>query len=434
LSFDVQRSGLKPKFTPRWVTIYGAVPGHTRNRDYYALSEEIAGALKVVSVRITQDRGRIAVSVPWPAQLIGEVPAFEQLIRLMEQKQRYLPEFTALLGYSDDSRLVWELQNPQTPHVLICGTTGSGKSSLANVIITSLALYTRPSLLRFVIIDPLGRMAPFNWCSHVEVYATGMQDSLKVLLYLMDFHNLQKEVRTVLIIDEVQTLIRQLQHDGYGGRRMAVTAINALENIAASGRGEAINMVLITQHPLSDRMGRETRVNLPLRLVGQTASARAAAIATGIENSGAQHLLGAGDFLYVVGTSSLRFQVPRLIYDTTKNIDEITPLLKHYHLDTTWPVGMKALSEESRDEPVIRQMPALLPAPAQVEQTLNERIRDAARSGQYRSFRQVSMAVFGTWRGIYAAQIRAALQGTDIIFPPEGGSRRGRPRRKEQKE
>ena len=80
-----------------------------------------------------------------------------------------LPTLTACLGVTDDGRpLLLRLPSPDVAHVLVAGTTGSGKTELMRALLASLALTNRQSKLQFALIDPKSRgFLPLGGLPHV---------------------------------------------------------------------------------------------------------------------------------------------------------------------------------------------------------------------------------------------------------------------------
>jgi S-DNA-T family DNA segregation ATPase FtsK/SpoIIIE len=103
----------------------------------------------------------------------------------------------------------------------------------------------------------------------------------------------------VVFIDEVADLIEQ------GGNAMS----RLLTRLTQRGRSAGIHIIACTQKPLAASIGSITRSNFPVRLVGSVTSADDAKIAAGIAGTGAEKLMGRGDFLLVAKGRVTRFQV-----------------------------------------------------------------------------------------------------------------------------
>jgi S-DNA-T family DNA segregation ATPase FtsK/SpoIIIE len=106
------------------------------------------------------------------------------------------------------------------------------------------------------------------------------------------------EPRVVIFIDELADLMEQ------GGKAMD----RLMTRLTQRGRSAGLHLVACTQKPLVASIGSLTRSNFPVRLVGSVASADDAKIAAGLPNTGAEKLLGRGDFLLVAKGQVTRFQ------------------------------------------------------------------------------------------------------------------------------
>jgi S-DNA-T family DNA segregation ATPase FtsK/SpoIIIE len=106
------------------------------------------------------------------------------------------------------------------------------------------------------------------------------------------------EPRVVIFIDEVADLMEQ------GGKAMD----RLMTRLTQRGRSAGLHIIACTQKPLAASIGSLTRSNFPVRLVGSVASADDAKIAAGIPGTGAEKLLGRGDFVLVAKGHVTRFQ------------------------------------------------------------------------------------------------------------------------------
>ena len=197
----------------------------------------------------------------------------------------------AVLGAGTDGPYALDLA--LGPHVLIGGTTGSGKSQLLITFVTSLALANRPDALNFILIDYKGAAAfrPFAALPHVIGLVTDLTPSLtqraltslkaeidrrKMLLddagtssieqyWLMrdrgDPLATEKLPRLVIVVDEFAQLASELP--GF---------IEQLVVVATQGRSFGIHLVLATQRPSKSVISDEIRANVNVRIALRTAS------------------------------------------------------------------------------------------------------------------------------------------------------------------
>ncbi len=292
--------------TPRWVS-YQIIPEiSTKVSKVMALSEEIALRLGAQGVRISRQGAAIQVDVP---REDGQVVRLLNLCRRLKE----MPKQTAILGLSESGvPLLLRLTSPEVAHVLVAGTTGSGKTALVRSMAMSLAMHNRLGEVQMVFIDPKGNgFEPFAPFDHPgsglpHLLRPAVRDVHQAIFLLgemveemvrRDRENIS-EPRVVIFIDEVADLMDQ------GGRAMD----RLMTRLTQRGRSAGLHIIACTQKPLAASIGSLTRSNFPVRLVGSVASADDAKIAAGIPGTGAEKLLGRGDFLLVAKGHVTRFQ------------------------------------------------------------------------------------------------------------------------------
>ena len=284
--------------TPRLVRFHLALDPSIPLKRLAALEEDLALALSAPTARLARRDGVLALEVPRPGA------ATLSLVRLQASLPA-LPSGTALLGRDEEGApLLLRLSAPEVSHLLISGTTGSGKTALVRGLLTSLALVHDPQELRMVLIDPKGRgFGAFAGLPHVVggILREGAAVE-KRLTWLVEEMAWREEsgVRTprvVVAVDEVADVVAAAPGCG-----------ELLTRLATRGREAGLHLVLCTQKPTAEAVGSLLRANLPCRLVGRVTSAQEAVVASGIKGTGAERLLGRGDFLLVAGGEVVRFQ------------------------------------------------------------------------------------------------------------------------------
>ncbi len=292
--------------TPRWVS-YRVIPEiSTKISRVVNLSEEFALRLGAQRVRISRQGHMLQVDVPREDG---------QVVRLMDlcRRVKEVPKQSAILGMDETGvPLLLRLPSPEVAHVLIAGTTGSGKTALARSMALSLAMHNRLGEVQMIFIDPKGN--GFDPFVMLETAGGGLPHLLRPAvrdvhqaIFLLgemveemvrrDRENIS-EPRVVIFIDEVADLMEQ------GGKAMD----RLMTRLTQRGRSAGLHIVACTQKPLVASIGSLTRSNFPVRLVGSVASADDAKIAAGISGTGAEKLLGRGDFLLVAKGHVTRFQ------------------------------------------------------------------------------------------------------------------------------
>jgi S-DNA-T family DNA segregation ATPase FtsK/SpoIIIE len=290
--------------TPRMVQFHLAPAAGTRISKMQALADELALALGVTYVRVSRRGGNVQLDVP--RHEAGSGQSRVKLLSLMARLDRPLPPGTATLGMCDDGApLLIRLPSPDVAHVLVSGTTGSGKTVLCQTMILSLAMTHRRSQLQFVLVDPKRRaFAPFASLPHLMQPVIGdpleAVHALNELVRIMEMRGMKDASvpRIVLVLDELADLML------VGGRALGAS----LTRLAQRGREAGIHVIACTQKPSSQVMGALVRANFPVRLVGKVVSPEDARVAAGIGGTGAEKLAGHGDFLAVASGQVLRFQ------------------------------------------------------------------------------------------------------------------------------
>jgi S-DNA-T family DNA segregation ATPase FtsK/SpoIIIE len=256
-------------------------------------------ALGAEDVRVARDGESIAVEVPRAdAEPVRLLPLLRSLTAL--------PALTACLGITDDGRpLLLRLPSADVAHVLVAGTTGSGKTELIRSLLVSLALTNRQSRLQLALIDPKQRgLLPLAGLPHlmdaVATDAAMAQSLLERLVAEMERRD-REGVSSPRIIVAVDELLDVLQTGG-----KPVEAL--LTRIAQRGREAGLHLVAGAQKPSSTALGPMLKANFPVRLVGRVGSAEDARVASGVAGTNAEKLLGRGDFVLVAAGQTLRFQ------------------------------------------------------------------------------------------------------------------------------
>ena len=292
--------------TPRFVQYQFTATKEVKVSRVTALAEEVALALGCRTVRIYRHHSCIHIEVP------RAKPAPVRLLPLCRSVPE-VPPTTALLGVDVAGMpLLLRLAAADVVHLLIAGTTGSGKTALARTLLASLAYYNSPADLRLLLVDPKGRgFAPLAALPHVM--GDIVSDSRRVHQGLTELvAEMERRDRAgsshptlILAIDELADLLQT------GGSEVE----KLITRLAQRGRQAGIHLVACTQKPTASLIGGAMKANFPVRLVGAVASRDEARYATGLTDSGAEKLEGRGDFLLVAKGEPMRFQAAWLSPD-----------------------------------------------------------------------------------------------------------------------
>ena len=200
------------------------------------------------------------------------------------------------------------------PHVLIAGTTGSGKSVCTNSLIISMLYKCTPDQVRFIMVDPkMVELAPYNGIPHLLIpvvtdpkkaagalqwavfemmkrYKTFSEHGVKKL---EEYNRLARATEGMETLPSVVVVIDELAD------LMLVAAKEVEESIcrvAQMGRAAGVHLVIATQRPSADVITGLMKANIPSRIAFAVASSLESRII--LDNTGAEKLVGKGDMLY----------------------------------------------------------------------------------------------------------------------------------------
>lgn len=263
--------------------------------------------------------------------IVFEIPKEERNVLSFENLQKdYVKDINGLyvnLGVDTKNNL-YNLDLCKTPHLLVSGTTGSGKSVLINSILTSLLLNYTPKELELVLIDvkqvefSIYKDIPHLICDTI----TNLKDTKIVLSDCIDSINTRYEILKenncrniqeynrindnkmkyrLIVIDELAELFMlenksKLRADLEGYDRIE----NQLCRIAQIGRACGVHLILATQRPSTDVITGLLKSNIPSRIALSVSSAVDSKVI--LDCVGAEKLTGKGDMLLkLVGNSDL---------------------------------------------------------------------------------------------------------------------------------
>ncbi len=299
--------------TPRFVRFDVTTALGTKLNKVGNLAEELAFSLGARSTRIYREGGVLHVEVP------RETPRTVELLPLCSGLAT-VPPSCAVLGVDEGGvPLLLRLDSPDVAHVLLAGTTGSGKTALLRTVLMSLAMHNHPGRLQMILIDPKSRgLTPLAHLPHVWHHqgvthdvreATGVLAALTAEMVRRDSVRASLP-RLVVAIDELADLLVT------GGKELG----DLVTRLTQRGREAGIHVIAATQRPSAALVGGMMKANFPVRLVGSVASPEDAKVASGIAGTEAERLLGRGDFLLVAKGQTIRFQAA---YAASPELEEI---------------------------------------------------------------------------------------------------------------
>ena len=316
--FGVEASVIGQISGPR-VTRYELqlAPG-TKVSKVAALKDDLSYALATTEIRILAPiPGKQAVGVELP----NPSPNYVALGDIFDDLPQTASPLSVWLGKDISGAAVWT-DLARMPHVLIAGTTGSGKSGCINTILTSILLRSTPDDVRLILIDP--KKIELSYYESIPHLLTPVVSSPKeastVLANVVNemerryerlsavrARNLNEANRAfrsrseptlphlLVVIDELADLMMIAPQD----------VEDAVIRLAQKSRAVGIHLVLATQRPSVDVITGMIKANVPSRIAFAVSSQTDSRVI--LDQSGAESLLGQGDMLFKpLGTSRLQ--------------------------------------------------------------------------------------------------------------------------------
>ncbi|MGE5308155.1 MAG: DNA translocase FtsK 4TM domain-containing protein [Deltaproteobacteria bacterium] len=382
------------------------------------LGDDIALAMKAQSVRIV-------APIPGKARVGVEVPngqsSLVYLKEILSAKEFQGSESKLTLALGKDiagAALVAQLDS--MPHLLIAGTTGSGKTVCVNSLILSILMKASPDELKFVMVDPkMVELAPYNGLPHLlcpvvteSKKASGalhwvvaeMERRYRLLAEVaarnITAYNQKMEKDRlpyiVVVVDEFADLMVVARDE----------VESAITRLAQLSRAVGIHLILATQRPSVDVITGVIKANLPARISFKVASKVDSR--TVLDMNGADKLLGRGDMLFLKPTDS-KLTRAQCALVTDAEIERVVDFIK-------------AQAEPVYDDQVLNaQQKAGTPGGGEKDDMYDEAVRVIIESGQASvSILQRRMRLGYT----RAARIIDMMEQDGLVGPYEGSKPR----------
>ena len=388
------------------------------------LIDDLALRLAVPSVRIEPVPGKEAIGIEIPNQQINIVNIKEVLSsrEFIDSKA----DLTFAMGKDISGKnIVYDIA--RMPHVLIAGSTGSGKSVCINALITSLIYKSDPNDVKLLMIDPkVVELGVYNGIPHLLIPVVTEPRRASGALYwavqemlrryqafadnnVRDIKGYNEMIKAsgseetmphiVIIIDELADLM--------------MVAPNEVEEsicrLAQMARAAGMHLVIATQRPSVDVITGLIKANIPSRIAFAVSSHIDSR--TILDTSGADKLLGRGDMLFkpVGATKPLRIQCA---YIDDKEVERVVEFIK-------------GESETRYDEDIIEKIDAGKPVnvsdefsdPNDADELLAAAIEIAVDTGKISASHLQRRLKVGFSR---AARIVDQMEERGIVSPPDG--------------
>lgn len=299
-------------FQPQGLALFGPL---------MSKADELAGALHVESVRVERVLGEIAIAVPRAdRQLIEFDSCLHKMLTSPVTKDMALP---LLMGQTTNGEHLY-CDLASQPHLLIAGTTGSGKSVYTAQLICSLSLFRSPEELEFVLVDTKNLdLVLFKPLEHVKYVLNNISDlrvALQELLATVRLRNTQMSGMArnigewnalsskpmkykILIIDEMADVF--MQDRAYLSQFKKAERPPAIEDLVQQilqiSRAAGVHLILATQQPSVKIISGIMKANAPARVSFKLPTMSDSRVI--LDENGAESLLGKGDYLYKIAGS-----------------------------------------------------------------------------------------------------------------------------------
>lgn len=291
------------------------------------LTDDLALALAAKDIRIEAPiPGKSLIGIEVPNKKVATI-SFKDVISAEHKRPHHLLEVP--LGRDVSGKLI-TLDITKTPHLLIAGATGSGKSVAINGIITSLLMNCTPDEVKLMLVDPKKvELGVYNGIPHLisPVVTESKKAAISLNKLVAEMERRYETFANVGVrnIDGYNRLIKNQQASINSDEKpmpyivgivdeladlMMVSSSEvegAIIRIAQMGRAAGIHMIIATQRPSVDVITGLIKANVPSRMAFAVSSGTDSR--TILDQNGAEKLLGRGDMLFkLVGKKPIRVQ------------------------------------------------------------------------------------------------------------------------------
>ena len=329
------------------VTLYELEPlAGTKSSRVIGLADDIARSMRAISARIAVIPGQNAIGIELPNKQ-RETVFLRELLEAAEYRDKGY-DLPIILG-KDIAGNIIVVDLARMPHLLVAGTTGSGKSVAINTMILSLLYSLSPEQCKFIMVDPkMLELSVYDGIPHLltnvvtepgkavvalKWVVKEMENRYRLMsnLSVRNIHNynerikeaikkgevIERTIQTGFDVDTGRPKIEQVPHDMrilpfivvivdemadlmmVAGKDIEVS----IQRLAQMARAAGIHIIMATQRPSVDVITGVIKANFPTRISFQVTSKIDSRTILG--EQGAEQLLGKGDMLYMAGGSKI---------------------------------------------------------------------------------------------------------------------------------
>ena len=275
------------------------------------LSDDIALALGVVSVRVAPIPDKIStVGIEVPNKVISTVYLRDIIDSPKFRAAKSVTSFAVGKDIGGEP-VVGNIS--KLPHLLIAGTTGSGKSVCMNSLIISLLYKADPDEVKLIMIDPkMVELGVYNGIPHLYIpVVTDPKKAAGALQWAVTEMLKRYRLFSEVGVRNLSAYNTYLEENGQNKMPNVVVVIDELADlmlvaskeveesicrVAQMGRAAGVHLIIATQRPSADVITGLMKANIPSRIAFAVSSALESRII--LDNSGAEKLIGMGDMLY----------------------------------------------------------------------------------------------------------------------------------------
>jgi len=418
--------------TPGFVERPGAGGRKVRVSQISTLTDDLALALAAPRIRVEAPvPGRSVVGIEVPNSEV-QLVSVREVMESREFHKLHQPDSPLAFALGQDVAGEPVVANlSRMPHLLIAGTTGSGKSVCIKTLTTCLIYNNTPDELRLVMIDPkMVELVRFNGLPHlygrVEVELERVVKVLRWVAWEMDSRYKRFAAATARNLDDYNRAVKQR---GEPALPRIIVLVDELADlmmlapdeverticrIAQMARATGIHLVVATQRPSTDVVTGLIKANFPARISFATVSQVDSRVI--LDRPGAETLMGRGDMLYLAADAGypVRVQGCFVSEDEVERVvefwcEQVGPVEEQAPWERMMRPGERSWGEDSVED--------------REDELLQEAITLVRRAGSASASLLQRKLNIGHPR---AARLMQTMEEMGIVGPPEAAGRRRR--------